>query len=97
MRGFARAALPAQLIAFSSSSSIASLPALVQGAEQRLKLPKEVTGFVLPLAVSMFKFAGPVAWPVGSLFVAWFYGVGLHTPQYLQIPVAAIFPGLAAP
>jgi Na+/H+-dicarboxylate symporter len=97
MRMFARAALPAQLIAFSSSSSIASLPALVEGAEQRLKLPKEVTGFVLPLAVSMFKFAGPVAWPLGSLFVAWFYGVELHAQQYLTIAFAAIFLGFAAP
>ena len=97
VRVFARAALPAQLIAFSSSSSIASLPALVEGAEQGLKLPKEVTGFVLPLAVSMFKFAGPVAWPIGSLFVAWFYGVELHTPQYLTIAFAAIFLGFAAP
>lgn len=97
VRVFARAALPAQLIAFSSSSSIASLPALVQGAEQELKLPKEVTGFVLPLAVSMFKFAGPVAWPLGSLFVAWFYGVELHAPQYLTIAFAAIFLGFAAP
>ena len=35
MRAFARAALPAQTIAFSSSSSIASLPALVRGAEER--------------------------------------------------------------
>src|SRR5205814_8961566 len=97
VRVFARAALPAQLIAFSSSSSIASLPALVQGAEQGLKLPKEVTGFVLPLAVSMFKFAGPVAWPIGLLFVAWFYGVELHTPHYVAIAFAAIFLGLAAP
>ena len=97
VRAFARAALPAQLIAFSSSSSIAALPALVEGAEQRLKLPKEVTGFVLPLAVSMFKFAGPVAWPLGSLFVAWFYGVELHTAQYLTIAFAAIFLGFAAP
>jgi len=94
---FARAALPAQMIAFSSSSSIASLPALVEGAEQGLKLPTEVTGFVLPLAVSMFKFGGPVAWPIGSLFVAWFYGVELHTPQYLTIAFAAIFLGFAAP
>jgi proton glutamate symport protein len=94
---FARAALPAQLIAFSSSSSIASLPALVEGAEEKLKLPKEVTGFVLPLAVSMFKFAGPVAWPLGSLFVAWFYGVELHAFQYLTIALASIFLGFAAP
>ena len=97
MRLFARAALPGQLIAFSSSSSIASLPALVEGAEQKLRLPKEVTGFVLPLAVSMFKFAGPVAWPLGSLFVAWFYGVQLHLSQYLTIAFAAIFLGFAAP
>jgi len=97
VKEFARAVVPAQLIAFSSSSSIASLPALVEGAEQELKLPKEVTGFVLPLAVSMFKFGGPVAWPIGSLFVAWFYGVELHTPQYLTIAFAAIFLGFAAP
>ena len=94
---FAMAALPAQLIAFSSSSSIASLPALVEGAEQGLQLPKAVTGFVLPLAVSTFKFAGPVAWPIGALFVAWFYGVELHAAQYVTIAFACIFLGFAAP
>ena len=94
---FAKAALPAQLIAFSSSSSIASLPALVEGAEQGLQLPKAVTGFVLPLAVSTFKFAGPVAWPIGALFVAWFYGVELHAAQYVTIAFACIFLGFAAP
>jgi len=36
IRRFARAALPSQLIAFSSSSSIASLPALVESAEEGL-------------------------------------------------------------
>ena len=97
VRVFARAALPAQMIAFSSSSSIASLPALVEGAEQGLTLPKDVTGFVLPLAVSTFKFAGPVSWPVGALFVAWFYGVDLHAAQYLTIAFASVFLGFAAP
>src|SRR6266545_1429246 len=52
MRKFARAVLPAQLVAFASSSSIASLPALVEGAERGLVLPERVSGFVLPLAVS---------------------------------------------
>jgi proton glutamate symport protein len=97
MRVFARGALPGQLIAFSSSSSIASLPALVQGAEQELGLPTNVTGFVLPLAVSTFKFAGPVAWPIGAMFVAWFYGVELHAAQYVTIGLASIFLGFAAP
>jgi len=97
MREFARAALPAQLIAFSTSSSIASLPAQVEGAEQTLHLPKEVTGFVLPLAVSTFKFAAAVSWTFGALFVAWFYRVDLHAPQYLTIGFACVFLGFAAP
>jgi Na+/H+-dicarboxylate symporter len=97
LRDFARAALPGQLIAFSSSSSIASLPALVEGAEQRLRLPKDVTGFVLPLAASTFKFAAPVSWPFGALFVAWFYQVDLHAVQYVTIAFACIFLGFAAP
>ena len=97
MREFARAALPGQLIAFSSSSSIASLPALVRGADERLKLPKDVTGFVLPVAISMFKFAGPVSWTFGSLFVAWFYQIPLGPSAYLTIAFAAIFLAFAAP
>ena len=97
VRLFARAALPMQVIAFSSSSSIASLPAMVEGAEQTLQLDNRVTGFVLPLAVSTFKFAGPVAWPIGALFVAWFYGIELHAAQYATIAFAAIFLGFAAP
>ena len=97
VRDFARAALPAQLIAFSSSSSIASLPALVRGAEEGLALPKEVTGFVLPLAVSTFKFAAPVSWTFGALFVAWFYQVPLGVTAYATIAFAAIFLAFAAP
>jgi Na+/H+-dicarboxylate symporter len=97
MRRFASAALPAQLIAFSSSSSIASLPALVEGAEQRLRLPPAVTGFVLPLAVSTFKFAGPVSWTFGTLFAAWFYRVDLHAAQYASIAFATTFMSFAVP
>jgi proton glutamate symport protein len=94
---FARAALPAQLIAFSSSSSIAALPALIEAAESRLTLPATVTGFVLPLAAAMFKIAGPVSWTVGALFVGWFYNVPLHAAELTTIAVASVFLGFAAP
>jgi len=97
VRDFARALLPAQLIAFSSSSSIAALPALVRGAEEDLALPTEVTGFVLPLAVSTFKFAAPVSWTFGALFVAWFYHVPLGVTAYATIAFAAIFLAFAVP
>lgn len=97
IRRFGRAALPAQLIAFSSSSSIASLPALVESAEVRLALPKPVTGFVLPLAVSTFKIAGPVTWGAGAVFVGWFYGIPLHVGSLATIAFAAVFLSFAAP
>jgi Na+/H+-dicarboxylate symporter len=97
LRRFARAALPPQLIAFSSSSSIASLPALVETAEKNLQLPERVTGFVLPLAVSTFKIAAPVSWTIGALFVGWFYGVPLHAGSVATIAFAAVFLAFAVP
>jgi Na+/H+-dicarboxylate symporter len=93
---FARAALPSQLIAFSSSSSIASLPALIESGE-RLALPNRITGFVLPLAVSAFKVAAPVSWTIGALFVGWFYGIPLHARELATVAFAAVFLAFAAP
>lgn len=97
VRTFARAALPPQLIAFSSSSSIAALPALVESAENTLNLDKKVTGFVLPLAVSMFKLAAPVSWTVGACFVGWFYGVPIGATGLATIAFAAVFLAFASP
>jgi Na+/H+-dicarboxylate symporter len=95
MARFAKAALPAQLIAFSSSSSVASLPALVEAAEAGLALPVHVTSFVLPLATAMFHIGGPLAWTVGALFVGWFYNVPLHGTQLATVAFASVFLGFA--
>ena len=97
MRRFARAALPAQLIAFTSSSSVASLPALVESAERGLGLSKRITGFVLPLAVSTFHYAGPVTWTVGAVFVGWFYGIPIGPREISIVAFASVFLTAAAP
>ena len=97
VRKFAKAVLPAQLIAFSSSSSIATLPAMIESAEKGLDIPERVTGFVLPLAASTFKFAAPTSWTAAALFVGWFYNVPLHLPQLATIAFAAVFLSFGVP
>ncbi|MBI2072391.1 MAG: cation:dicarboxylase symporter family transporter [Gemmatimonadetes bacterium] len=77
IRTFAGAAAPAQAVAFSSRSSLAALPAMITGAKDRLGLPAAVTGFALPLAVSVFRVNVPIAWVVGVLFLGKLYGVPL--------------------
>jgi Na+/H+-dicarboxylate symporter len=85
---FTRAVLPAQTIAVSTSSSLASLPALVEGG-QALELPPAITGFVLPLSVSVFKAVTPIAWLVGTLFLAKLYGVTLGTTAIVAIALTS--------
>jgi Na+/H+-dicarboxylate symporter len=97
IRRFARAVLPAQLIAFSTSSSIATLPGLIEGADRDLGLDTRITGFVLPLAVATFKTAAPVSWTIGVLFVARFYGIPLHFQQMATVAFAAVFLGFIVP
>lgn len=77
MRQFARAAAPAQLVAMSTLSSIAALPALVQGGADHLRLPPRVTGFVLPLSISIFKLNRTVSSTAKLLFLAYVYKVPL--------------------
>jgi proton glutamate symport protein len=97
MGRFARAALPPQLIAFSSSSSIASLPSLIESAERALDMPGRIAGFVLPLAVSTFHVAAPLSWTVGALFVGWFYGIPLTGAGLATIAFASVFLAFAVP
>jgi len=93
---FIRAALPAQAVALSSSSSLASLPALVEGSKS-LGLPREVGGFVLPLSVSIFKVATPITWLVGTAFLARLYGVPLGSGALAAIAFTAVALSLTIP
>ena len=97
MRQFARAALPGQVVAFGSSSSLAALPALIDGAERVLRLPPAAAGFVLPLAASMFKVASPVSKVIGTLFLARLYGVEVGTTQILTLLAVSVLLSVSTP
>ena len=71
---FARAVLPAQAVAVSTQSSIASLPAIYEGAET-LGLSENVIRVVLPLAVSIFRITSPCANIAVVLYVGHLNGI----------------------
>ena len=75
LREFARAVAPAQAVAFSSRSSLAALPALIDSSRDRLHLPAEITGFFLPLAASVFRVGATLGLTTGAVFIARLYGV----------------------
>jgi Na+/H+-dicarboxylate symporter len=87
---FARAAAPAQAVAVGTRSSLAALPALVEGAQRHLDAPAAATGFVLPLSVSALKLDRTIEAPVKLLFLAQVYGVSLSAPQ-LAIFLGTLF------
>lgn len=75
-RMFARALAPAQVIGFSTRSSLAALPATYV-ATARLGVSPGVAGLVLPVAVTLFKFASPIGRITGTFFIAMLYGIEL--------------------
>jgi Na+/H+-dicarboxylate symporter len=94
---FIRAAAPPQAVAFSSRSSLASLPALIEGAERGLAVPAPITGFCLPLAVSIFKFGGPVVMLTAMLFVSRLYGIDVPPARLTQAIALAVVLSFAVP
>ncbi len=83
---FARAVVPAQAVAISTQSSLASLPAML-AACRRLGLRETSAEFVLPLAVALFRATGPAMNLAVAIYVAKLSGVAL-TPAALAAGVA---------
>jgi proton glutamate symport protein len=77
-RAFARAVFPAQVVALSTRSSLAALPALVAGAKAQIGLAGAATDFILPLSVSLFRIGTVMANPIKLVFLAHVYGVALR-------------------
>lgn len=79
---FLKAAAPAQAVAISTQSSLASLPSMLRGAE-RMGVPVSAAGVVLPLAVAIFRATGPAMNLAVALYVAHWAGVELGPGQIL--------------
>lgn len=97
LRTFARAALPAQTIAFSGRSSLAALPAMLESVRDTLRLPAAIGSFLIPLASSMFRAGAGIGQTVGVIFLARLYGVDLGPAELLTVAVTATVTSFSVP
>lgn len=90
LRRFARAVAPAQAVAISTQSSLASLPAMLKGAGEIGAAPA-TAGIVLPVAVAIFRATSPAMNLAVALYVAHWLGVPIGPGQLAAgIATAAI-------
>ena len=94
---FARACGPAQVVAFSTRSSLVALPALLEGAEKWLQLPVAIRSFLLPLAATTFRVGSAVGIPAGVLFMARLYGLEVGIPQLAAIALVSVVVTFSVP
>lgn len=97
VRQFARAILPAQVVAASARSSLAALPAMLEAADTKLRLATRVSGLVLPLAVSTFKLNSGAGTLLSAAFIARLYGVDLSVAQLALFALAGVALSFYAP
>ncbi|WP_374385420.1 dicarboxylate/amino acid:cation symporter [Brevundimonas sp.] len=93
---FARAVAPAQVVAVSTQSSLASLPVMIERAREGLGVPQASAGLVLPLAVAVFRLTSPVANLAVCLYVAQLSGVELGLPALIAGGLTAIAVSIAS-
>ena len=88
IKEFFSAMLRPQIVAFSTASSMATLP-VTMGACDKMGVSKEVTGFVVPLGATINMTGNAIYYTLVALFFAQFYGIELGMAQYIAIAVTA--------
>jgi len=92
---FAKAALPAQVVALSTQSSLATLPAMIAAAPA-LGVDRAAAGIILPLAVSIFRAASAAANIAVALYLAAVHGIAPGPAMLVAGALVAAAVSLAA-
>ncbi|WP_338764776.1 dicarboxylate/amino acid:cation symporter [Bernardetia sp. ABR2-2B] len=87
---------PAQLLAFSTSSSAATLPVTMERVNKFLGVPKEIVSFVLPVGATVNMDGTSLYQGVAALFIAQAYGMDLTIVQQLGIVLTATLASVGA-
>lgn len=93
---FFKALAPVQLVAFSTSSSAATLPFTMEMAENKLGISNETASFILPLGATVNMDGTSLYQAVAAVFLAQVYGMHLGLAQQLTIIVTATLASIGA-
>lgn len=88
-RGFFKAMAPAQTLAFSTSSSAATLPVTMECVEENLGVDKKITSFVLPIGATVNMDGTCLYQAVAVVFLAQLHMIDLTLGQQLTIVITA--------
>src|SRR5213594_3262010 len=91
---YLRAIRASMLMAFSTTSSLATLPTMLDAAENDLRISRAVSSFVLPLGASINRSGSALFQAVALLFVARLYGVALGVGELFQAGAAVFLASL---
>ena len=87
---------PAQFLAFSTSSSAATLPVTIECANDNLKIPEKVTDFVLPIGATVNMDGTSLYQAIAVIFLAQYHDVDLTLVQQLGIVATATLASIGA-
>jgi len=86
---FLKGILPAQMLAFSTSSSAATLPVTMERVEEHLGVDREVSSFVLPIGATINMDGTSLYQSVAAVFIAQVLGMDLTLGDQLTIVMTA--------
>jgi len=79
----------AQIVALSTSSSMATLPVTMEVCEKEMNVSKETSSFVLPLGATINMDGNAIYYALSALFFAQIFGIELGMAQYVAITISA--------
>jgi Na+/H+-dicarboxylate symporter len=93
---FLRKIVEVPIVAFSTSSSSATLPVTMETAQENLGVSKEVSSFVLPLGATINMDGTALYQAVAVMFIAQIYGAAMGPAEQLTIVLTATLASIGA-
>ncbi len=97
IKDFIKGVFPIQLLAFSTSSSAATLPFTMEHSQKELGVSEEVASFVFPVGTTINMDGTSAYQAVAILFIAQIFGLDLTVAQMLSIVLLTVLASVGTP